>query len=60
MFLFYFRPMAASPEQVRGQDVDHRSDIFGFGVIPFEMLSGRWTFSGESVIVVMRSYRVTR
>ncbi len=44
-----------SPEQVRGQDVDHRSDIFSFGVILYEMLSGRRTFSGESAIEVMNS-----
>jgi Tol biopolymer transport system component len=44
-----------SPEQVRGQDVDHRSDIFSFGVILYEMLSGRQTFSGESAIEVMNA-----
>src|SRR5215475_8999592 len=44
-----------SPEQVRGQEVDHRSDIFAFGVILYEMLSGRQTFSGESAIEVMNA-----
>ena len=37
-----------SPEQVRGQVVDHRSDIFSFGAILYEMLSGRRAFHGES------------
>src|SRR5215468_5800712 len=37
-----------SPEQVRGQEVDHRSDIFSFGAILYEMLTGRLAFPGES------------
>src|SRR6266436_3424843 len=44
-----------SPEQVRGQEADHRSDIFSFGVILYEMLSGRRTFTGDSAIEVMNS-----
>ena len=42
-----------SPEQVRGQDVDHRSDIFSFGMILYEMLSGERAFSGQSMADVM-------
>jgi serine/threonine protein kinase len=37
-----------SPEQVRGKKVDHRCDIFSFGAILYEMLSGRRAFHGES------------
>ncbi|HVS81530.1 MAG TPA: protein kinase [Pyrinomonadaceae bacterium] len=37
-----------SPEQVRGKQVDHRSDIFSFGAILYEMLSGRRAFHGDS------------
>jgi eukaryotic-like serine/threonine-protein kinase len=37
-----------SPEQVRGQEADHRSDIFSFGVILYEMLAGQQAFQGES------------
>jgi Tol biopolymer transport system component len=44
-----------APEQVRGQEADHRTDIFSFGVILYEMLSGRRTFSGESAIEVMNA-----
>jgi hypothetical protein len=37
-----------SPEQVRGRSVDHRSDIFSFGAVMYEMLSGRRAFVAES------------
>ncbi|MFQ5701454.1 MAG: protein kinase [Acidobacteriota bacterium] len=42
-----------SPEQVRGQPVDHRSDIFAFGTVLYEMLSGRRAFQGESAADTM-------
>ena len=44
-----------SPEQVRGQDLDHRSDIFSFGIIVHEMLSGQRTFTGDSHVEVMNA-----
>ncbi|HZI89150.1 MAG TPA: protein kinase, partial [Candidatus Polarisedimenticolia bacterium] len=37
-----------APEQVRGQPADHRADIFAFGAILYEMLSGRRAFRGET------------
>jgi len=37
-----------SPEQVRGKDTDHRTDIFAFGVILCEMLSGKPVFHGDT------------
>ncbi len=42
-----------SPEQVRGQVVDHRSDIFAFGAILYEMLSGKRAFHGDSAVETM-------
>jgi serine/threonine protein kinase len=44
-----------SPEQVRGHEVDHRSDVFSFGVILYEMLKGRRTFTGESAIEILNA-----
>ncbi len=44
-----------SPEQVRGQMTDHRSDIFSFGVILYEMLSGSKAFQGDSVVETMNA-----
>jgi serine/threonine protein kinase len=38
-----------SPEQAKGKPVDKRSDIWAFGVVLFEMLSGRHLFEGETV-----------
>ena len=42
-----------SPEQARGRAVDRRADIWAFGVILFEMLTGESLFKGESVSEVL-------
>ena len=44
-----------SPEQVRGEPADHRSDIFSFGVVLYEMLSGRKAFGGESGVETLNA-----
>jgi eukaryotic-like serine/threonine-protein kinase len=42
-----------SPEQVRGEAVGHRSDIFSFGAILYEMVTGKRAFKGESGVETM-------
>ena len=42
-----------SPEQIRGLDVDHRADIFAFGLILYEMLAGKAAFDGNSIADLM-------
>jgi serine/threonine protein kinase len=44
-----------SPEQARGMDVDKRTDIWAFGCVLFEMLSGRRAFAGDGVSDVVAS-----
>ena len=44
-----------SPEQVRGRGADHRSDLFAFGAVLYEMLTGERAFRGGSAVESMNA-----
>ncbi len=44
-----------APEQVRGEAVDQRADLFNFGAILYEMLSGQRAFRGKSDVETLHA-----
>jgi Tol biopolymer transport system component len=48
-------PAYMSPEQIRGDTVDHRADVFAVGTLLYEMLSGRRAFSAKTSVETMNA-----
>jgi tRNA A-37 threonylcarbamoyl transferase component Bud32 len=46
-------PQYLSPEQIRGEDLDGRSDIFSLGVVFYEILSGKRPFDGDTITTLV-------
>jgi serine/threonine protein kinase len=49
-------PQYMSPEQCRGRGVDHRTDIYGFGIIAYRMLTGVLPFDGEDYMEILLAH----
>ena len=48
------KPSYLSPEQINGDELDGRCDIFGLGIVLWELLTGRKLFSGENDLAVLK------
>ncbi len=53
--VFLGSPNYTAPEQIVGNSVDHRADIFSLGIVAFELLTGALPFPGETITSVLYS-----
>jgi serine/threonine-protein kinase len=49
-------PLYMSPEQARGEKVDHRSDVYALGVLCHELITGHLPFTGDTTVAVLMAH----